>query len=174
MCCVVVQQLWSERYFAINAISRRIVFMSSLQEENFHWNVNFAILLLANSLKLSFAYYYIFRNLQRQFIWLKFKNQNSLIFNLMYFTNLSQVAKLNYVYMYIFISSRRVLLSIITDNPNRIPYLLATYHSMVNFEQTSSQLCHILWDRSVWEIVIMIIMSYQTTTDKTIKTLLEI
>ena len=34
----------------------------TLQEENFHWNLNVAILLIANSLHLNFAYYCIFGN----------------------------------------------------------------------------------------------------------------
>ena len=36
--------------------------MHTLQEENFHWNSNFAISLMANSLTLNYAYYYIYRN----------------------------------------------------------------------------------------------------------------
>ena len=37
--------------------------MSILQEENFHWSLNLAILLIANLLNLSTEYCYIFRNL---------------------------------------------------------------------------------------------------------------
>ena len=35
----------------------------TLQEENFLWNLNLAILLMANSLNFKTAYYCIFRNL---------------------------------------------------------------------------------------------------------------
>ena len=36
---------------------------NALQEEHFYWILNFAISLMANSLNLNSAYYYIFRNL---------------------------------------------------------------------------------------------------------------
>ena len=36
---------------------------STLQKENFHWNINFAISLMTNLVNLNSAYYYIFRNL---------------------------------------------------------------------------------------------------------------
>ena len=36
---------------------------STLKEENFYWNLNFVISLMANSLNLKFAYSFIFRNL---------------------------------------------------------------------------------------------------------------
>ena len=35
----------------------------SLQAQNFHWNLNFAISLMANSLNLNFAYLKVFSNL---------------------------------------------------------------------------------------------------------------
>ena len=34
-----------------------------VQEEDFHWNLNFAISLMGNSLNLNSTYYFIFRNL---------------------------------------------------------------------------------------------------------------
>ena len=37
--------------------------MSILQDESFHWNLNFAISLMAKSLDLNSSNYYIFRNL---------------------------------------------------------------------------------------------------------------
>ena len=37
--------------------------MSVLQDGSFHWNLKFAILLMAKSLDLNSADYYIFRNL---------------------------------------------------------------------------------------------------------------
>ena len=36
--------------------------VTTLQEENFHWNSNFAIWLMGNSLNLNSVFYYIFRN----------------------------------------------------------------------------------------------------------------
>ena len=39
------------------------VVLSVLQDESFHWILNFAILLMANLLNLNSAYYHIFRNL---------------------------------------------------------------------------------------------------------------
>ena len=36
---------------------------SIVQEENFHWSLHLAILLMAKSVNLNPAYYYIFRNL---------------------------------------------------------------------------------------------------------------
>ena len=44
-----------------------------LQEENFHWNLNFAISLIANSLKLNSAYRYIFKSLTMKAYMSKFK-----------------------------------------------------------------------------------------------------
>ena len=35
----------------------------TIQDENFHWSLNFAISLMANLLNLNSAYYYIFRKL---------------------------------------------------------------------------------------------------------------
>ena len=43
-----------------NFTGRRV---STLQEENFHWNFNFAILLMENSLSLNIAHLKIFINL---------------------------------------------------------------------------------------------------------------
>ena len=37
--------------------------MRILQHESYHWNLIFAISLMANSLNLNSAYFYIFRNL---------------------------------------------------------------------------------------------------------------
>ena len=65
-----------------------------LWDKNFYWDINFAILLMADFLNSNF------RNLSM--IQLKFKNQNLLIFNSVNSTNLSQVAKLNFM-LYIFI-----------------------------------------------------------------------
>ena len=39
------------------------VWKFTLQEEKFHWNLNFAISLMANSLNFNSAYYTSFRNL---------------------------------------------------------------------------------------------------------------
>ena len=44
------------------------------------------------------------------FIWLKFKNQNSLILNYMNLTNLSQVTKLHYVYIFILLGTTYVFI----------------------------------------------------------------
>ena len=66
-------------------------------KENFHWN--FAILLMANSLNFNSAYYHIFReSLSDSY---NIKNQNSLISNYVNLTNLSKVAKLNFVYIFV-------------------------------------------------------------------------
>ena len=75
------------------------VVSSTLQEENFHWNLNFAIEKF-NSLNLNSIYYYIFRNLSM--IAYMIKIQNSKFSNSVNLTNLSQVARLNSM-MYIFI-----------------------------------------------------------------------
>ena len=60
----------------------------TLQEEKFHRNLNFAISLMANSLKLIFAYHYTFRNLTMIAHIIEIKNQNSLIFNSVNMVNL--------------------------------------------------------------------------------------
>ena len=44
-------------------VSVRIVNIRTLREENFHWNLNSAISLMANSLNLNYVYCFIFRNL---------------------------------------------------------------------------------------------------------------
>ena len=75
--------------------------LRTLQEEGFLWNLNFAILLMVNSLNFNSAHYYIFRNLSmRAYIIGKFKNQNLLILNSVNLTDLSQVAKLNSMYIF--------------------------------------------------------------------------
>ena len=76
---------------------------TTLQEGNFHWNLNFAISLMANLLNLNSAYYYILRNLLMLAYTMNFKNQNSLIhvFNSVNVTNLSQVAELNSLCIFI-------------------------------------------------------------------------
>ena len=73
----------------------------TLQEPHFHWNLNFAISLMANSLNLNSAYNYVFRNLSMIAYMIEFQNQNSLIFLSLKLTSLSQVAKLNAVYIFI-------------------------------------------------------------------------
>ena len=58
--------------------------------------------MVANSLNLNSPYYYIFRSLSIvAYLWLKFKNQNTLIFNYVNLTNLSQFDKLNSVIIFI-------------------------------------------------------------------------
>ena len=71
---------------------------ATLQEENFHWKINLAISLMPNWLNILS---YFFRNLSIIAYIMKFENQNSLIFNFVNLTNLSQVAKLNSVYIFI-------------------------------------------------------------------------
>ena len=74
------------------------------QEENLNWVLIFAILLMANSLNLNsahYARYYIFRNLSMVAYIINIQNQNSLIFNSVNLTILSQAAKLNSVYIFI-------------------------------------------------------------------------
>ena len=64
------------------------------------WNLNFTISLLATLPNLiSLIINNFFKKLSM--IWLKFKNKNSLIFNSVNLTYLSQVAKLNSLYIFI-------------------------------------------------------------------------
>ena len=74
----------------------------TLQEENFYWNITFTISIVANSLNLNSAYYYIFRSLSMiGYLWLKFKNQNTLALNSVNLTKLSRFDKLNSVIIFI-------------------------------------------------------------------------
>ena len=70
-----------------------------IQGESFHWNLTFAILLMADLLNLNSAYHHIFRNLST--IAYTIGIQNSLIFNSLNLTNFSRVAKFNSVYIFI-------------------------------------------------------------------------
>ena len=66
--------------------------LTTLQEENFHWTLKFAILLMENPLNLNSAYSYIFRNLSMIAYIIEIqKNQNLLILNSVNLTNLRQV-----------------------------------------------------------------------------------
>ena len=72
--------------------------LTTLQEENFHWSLKFAFLLMANPLNLNSAYSYIFSNLSmiifsklKAYIIEIQKNQNLLILNSVNLTNLRQV-----------------------------------------------------------------------------------
>ena len=57
----------------------------TLQEEKFHWNLNFAILPMANLLNLNSAYIETFyKSINDSSYKRKFKNQNSLKFNSSY------------------------------------------------------------------------------------------
>ena len=68
----------------------------TLKPENFQWNLNFAITLMANSLNLNCAYDYVFRNLSMLAYIIEIqKIQNLLKFISMNLTNLSQVTKLH-------------------------------------------------------------------------------
>ena len=66
------QQSESESYLTL-------VQKITLQEENFHWNLNFAILLMENLLNLNPSCYYNFRNFK--IIAHVNKIKNSLMFN---------------------------------------------------------------------------------------------
>ena len=44
-------------------MSRQWLGLATLQEEHFHWNFNFAISLMENSLNLNAAYYNIFQSI---------------------------------------------------------------------------------------------------------------
>ena len=75
----------------------------TLQLENFYWNLNFAISLMANSLNLNSLFHLLY--FQESFndicmYKLKFKNQNLLKFNCVNLTHLSQVAKFHSVYIF--------------------------------------------------------------------------
>ena len=74
--------------------------MLTIQEENFHWNLNFAKSLMANTPNQKSAYYYIFRNLSMKSYMIEIKKSDSAIFNSMRMTNPSQVAKLNTMYIF--------------------------------------------------------------------------
>ena len=74
---------------------------TTLQEGNFHWNLNFAISLMANLLHLNSAYYHILRNVLMLANTVNFKNQNLLIFDSVNVTNLSQDAELNSLCIFI-------------------------------------------------------------------------
>ena len=74
----------------------------TLQELNFHWNLNFAISLMTNSLNFNSMYYYIFENiLMIAYYTAKIWKSHLAIFNSVNLANLSQVAKLNSVYILI-------------------------------------------------------------------------
>ena len=66
-CSCVARTLLVSGACTINGESCEIVstvhIHTTLREEDFHWNLNFAIPLMANSLNLNSANYYIFRNL---------------------------------------------------------------------------------------------------------------
>ena len=69
---------------------------------NFHWNLYFAISLVANSLNLNYAYYYDFRNLS--VIAYMIEIRKSKFANVVFFmnlTNLRHAAKLNSLYIFI-------------------------------------------------------------------------
>ena len=63
----IVSHAWLLRGYKRNYCQKKRAdigtFWTTLQEENFHWNLNFAFSLMANSLNLNSAYYYTFRNL---------------------------------------------------------------------------------------------------------------
>ena len=74
----------------------------TLQEENFHWNLNLAISRMTNSLNFNSIYYYIFENISMIAYYIaKIFKSNLAIFNSVNLANLSQVAKLNSVYIFI-------------------------------------------------------------------------
>ena len=74
---------------------------NTLQEENFHRSLNFAISLMANLLNSNSTYWYIFRNLSMRAYRIVILKSNSLILNSVYLTDLSQAAKLDSVYIFI-------------------------------------------------------------------------
>ena len=53
----------------------------TLQEENFHWILNFTISLTPNSLNLITTHYYIFRNLSKIAYMTEIQNSNFPMFN---------------------------------------------------------------------------------------------
>ena len=62
MACMKKIHKTSKIIFIISSFDKRHS-MSILQDESFHWNLNFAISLMAKSLDLKSTYYCIFRNL---------------------------------------------------------------------------------------------------------------
>ena len=60
--CYILIKPWTYKCNADETLCKIRVWsiVSTLQEENFHWNLNFAISLTANPLNLNSAYYYIF------------------------------------------------------------------------------------------------------------------
>ena len=84
----VLNHIYVVRYFADLKLT--------LKEENVYCNLNFA-----KFAKLKFRLLLYLESSQWELLWQKFKNQNSLTFNFMNLTNLSQVAKLNSMYIFI-------------------------------------------------------------------------
>ena len=74
----------------------------TLQEENFHWNLNFAISLMANSRNLNSAHDNTLRNLSMIAYIIKIQiSKFANIFNFMNLNNLNEVVKSNSVYIFI-------------------------------------------------------------------------
>ena len=64
LACVIIETQLSHLIWNILIVSvTGIATIISLWAGNIHWNLNFAISLIANSLNFNFAYYYIFKNL---------------------------------------------------------------------------------------------------------------
>ena len=73
----------------------------TLQEEDFHWNLNFTISLMANLLNVNSVYLKSFRNLLMTAYIIEIQKSRVANINSVKLTILSQVAKLNSVYIFI-------------------------------------------------------------------------